>query len=115
MAVLPQRAHASISEGTRQKLIPTPSPQDRCYKRILSTPDVQLLVRPDWPCTCGSGMPRRLCCYAGAHRPSTHESVLWAQLHCCDCGNPYHPLTNTKVGWGGWAGAWAVRGVFGVS
>ena len=40
--------------------------QIRTYKRILASPDFQLILRKDEPCDCGrAGMLRGKCCHGG--------------------------------------------------
>ncbi|GMH36245.1 hypothetical protein BSKO_04113 [Bryopsis sp. KO-2023] len=66
--------------------------QGKAYKRLLSSPDVQLLVNSDNPCRCGSGLTQAKCCQKHASRED--GGVLWPQFHCCTCDNAYDPTTN---------------------
>ncbi|CAM6068482.1 unnamed protein product [Sphagnum tenellum] len=50
--------------------------QHRVYRRLLQSPDFQLLVNKDLPCSCGSHLSRVECC----HRIAP-DGVIWSYLH----------------------------------
>lgn len=50
--------------------------QTRVYRRLLRSPDFQLLISKDLPCTCGSHLTRVECC----HRTAP-DGVVWSYLH----------------------------------
>jgi len=50
--------------------------QTRVYRRLLQSPDFQLLISKDLPCTCGSHLTRVECC----HRTAP-DGVIWSYLH----------------------------------
>lgn len=50
--------------------------QSRVYRRLLRSPDFQLLISKDLPCTCGSHLTRVECC----HRTAP-DGVIWSYLH----------------------------------
>lgn len=68
--------------------------QVRAYLRALHSPDLQLLVRWDQPCDCGSGSSRARCC----HRQALPEQggVMWPYYHLCECDDVYDSVTNPK-------------------
>ncbi|CAL8464574.1 g4109 [Coccomyxa elongata] len=68
--------------------------QMRAYRRVLNTPDFQLLVRSEEKCDCGSGSIRAKCCYTEA-RPG-EGGVLWPHFHLCTCDNAYDECSNPK-------------------
>lgn len=55
--------------------------QTRVYRRLLRSPDFQLLISKDLPCTCGSQLTRVECC----HRTAP-DGVIWPYLHQDDPG-----------------------------
>lgn len=64
-------------------------------RRVLNTPDFQLLVRGEESCDCGSGEMRAKCCFTEA-RPE-EGGVLWPHFHLCTCDNEYDEFDNPKV------------------
>ncbi|KAK9804888.1 hypothetical protein WJX72_010344 [[Myrmecia] bisecta] len=62
------------------------------YKRFLDSEDCKQLLQSNDPCDCGSGVAWTTCC----HLPEDSGGVLWRQLHCCECDNPFDPVTNPK-------------------
>lgn len=59
--------------------------QIQAYRRLLRSPDFQLLISKDLPCTCGSHLTRVECC----HRTAP-DGVIWSYLHRenpdgCEC------------------------------
>lgn len=50
--------------------------QTRVYRRLLRSPDFQLLISKDSPCSCGSHLTRVECC----HRTAP-DGVIWSYLH----------------------------------
>ena len=50
--------------------------QTRVYRRLLRSPDFQLLISKGLPCTCGSHLTRVECC----HRTAP-DGVIWSYLH----------------------------------
>lgn len=50
--------------------------QIRVYRRLLQSPDFQLLISKDKPCSCGSHLTRVECC----HRTAP-DGVIWSYLH----------------------------------
>lgn len=55
--------------------------QRSVYRRVLESPDFQLLVRLNEPCDCGSGEVRGNCCHTAAE-----DGILYHYLH--EIGNP---------------------------
>ncbi len=64
-------------------------------RRVLNSPDFQLLVRAKENCDCGSGEDRASCCHQEVH--PEQEGVLWPHFHLCECDNEYHEYTNPRV------------------
>lgn len=68
--------------------------QRRAYRRVLESPDGQLLVRCAEPCDCGSNRARCHCCHQ--HAPREDGGVLWPQYHTCKCDDEYDRAFNPK-------------------
>ena len=65
-------------------------------RRALESPDFQLLVRWSEACGCGSTKKRARCCHMTLE--VEEGGVIWPFLHQCECGDPYEPYSNPKVG-----------------
>lgn len=68
-------------------------------RRTLASPDFQLMVHYNDPCSCGSNDSKYRCCEWSV----THEQggVLWPMYHLCECDNPLDKMTNPdgEPGW----------------
>ena len=72
--------------------------QMEAYKRVLSLPDVQLILAARRPCPCGSGADIVSCDAVGCpgYWKLTYNQggVLYPHFHDCSCNNPRHPIRN---------------------
>eukprot|EP00850_Spirogloea_muscicola_P016449 SM000133S26815 [mRNA] locus=s133:247537:253406:- [translate_table: standard] len=50
--------------------------QRQVYHRILGSPDMQLLIQKDEPCSCGSRLTRAEC-----HHQVAEDGILWKHMH----------------------------------
>lgn len=72
--------------------------QLRAYQRLISSPDVQLLLKAKTECPCGSGQEVKNCsaddCPGYWQITRDEGGVFYPQYHHCNCNNEYDALTN---------------------
>lgn len=63
-------------------------------RRVLASPDLQLLMHAGHKCRCRSGLRNFECCHWAAW--PEQGGVLWPMYHSCPCDNARHVLTNPE-------------------